>query len=326
MSLYDANALKSILSEQVGMKVAHQTFLGDAAVKDYLQAYPEVFSQIEVTPFEGSQMLYGHTGSGALVKIGLKEGMVQRIVIESRIPSLTRYRLVITYDGTDFFGFQTQKQERSVQSELNRIFTELHQYPTVCQGASRTDTGVHALNQVVHVDSPHTFSKEKWLMLLNQKCPKDIRIKKIDPVPPLYHARYDVKSKEYRYRLNLGPFDPFERRREWTVSGLDLTRLKTEMNTLAGTHDFTSFSKGHKEDKVRTIFETACVLQGDRVELVFVGNGFLHYMVRILVAQLVGIATGKQPLTIQELLEEKSRKHTGKIAPPQGLYLAKVNY
>ncbi|MDD4987864.1 MAG: tRNA pseudouridine(38-40) synthase TruA [Candidatus Izemoplasmatales bacterium] len=326
MSRFDPGTITNRLAIQAGMKVNRQTILGKQAITDFIATHPEIFEKIDVDSLAGSEMQYGYTHQGALAKIGFKEKQIQRIVIESKIPEFTRYRLNVAYDGSDFFGFQTQKQGRTVQSELNRIFSDLHQYPTICQGASRTDTGVHALNQVVHVDSPYRFSREKWLTILKQKCPKDLTVTDIMPVHPLFHARYDVLGKEYRYRLNLSAYDPLERMREWTVDNVDCARLEAELRTVEGTHDFTSFSKGFKEDNIRTIFHTELLKQDSRVELVFVGNGFLHYMVRILVAQLVLIAKGKNLATISELLAEKSRKHTGKVAPPQGLYLAKVIY
>jgi tRNA pseudouridine38-40 synthase len=327
MMTFSKADLLARLAEDAGLKVDRKVVLGKTDISQYLDSNWQAIEALTVDSMDGSRMLYGNTALNAYVKIGFDEvHNIQRIVIESKPPKATRYRLRIAYDGTEFFGFQTQKQARTVQSALNQIFTHLNQTPTICQGASRTDTGVHALGQIVHVDSPLTFSSEKWLMILNQQCPKDIVIKDIAPVHPLFHARYDVWHKEYRYRLNLGEYDPFERLREWHVKSVDIDCLEKNLKAFEGTHDFTSFAKGDKVDKTRTIFHTELIRQGDKVELVVVGNGFLHYMIRIMVGQLVPIAQGRILATVPELLAERSRKHTGRIAPAAGLYLTNITY
>jgi tRNA pseudouridine38-40 synthase len=260
------------------------------------------------------------------VKIDFQDGLIQRIVISANKTHKKRLVLNISYDGSGFFGFQSQKTERSVQSELEFIVSRINGEPTSVQGASRTDTGVHALDQVIHFDTKRTFDLDRWVSLLNHQLPKDIHVISANLAPPLFHSRYDAKRKTYRYLINTGEADPLKRKYEANFHDIDLKLLEENLRQLIGMHDFTSFCSGKKENKIRTIFDAHYETNGTRIELYFTGDGFLHHMIRLIVAQLFLIASGQSPKSISEIIAERSRKTTTKLAPSSGLYLIEVAY
>ena len=144
---------------------------------------------------------------------------------------------------------------------------------------------------------------------------------------PTFHSRYDSYSKEYEYKLNVGEYDPIQRNYEWNVSGINIDILKTELKSIIGTHDFTSFTKT-KEDKnmIRTIFNVEVIEQGDYLYISIVGNGFLHYMVRYIVGTVVEIAKGNVVDSLQNFIEYKNSSEVKWKAPSSGLYLKEVIY
>ncbi|MBN2504164.1 MAG: tRNA pseudouridine(38-40) synthase TruA, partial [Bacilli bacterium] len=158
------------------------------------------------------------------------------------------------------------------------------------------------------------------------RLPDDIHVKTVYFAPVLFHSRFDVLAKEYRYTLNLGEYDPLRRNYEWTVDELDLGTLEKNLKQLLGSHDFTSFCTGDKEDRVRTIFKADYEIEDDKLQLVFIGDGFLHHMLRLIVFQLVLIASGKVDYDIESLINDMSRRRTTRLAPSGGLCLEKVIY
>ncbi|MBU0996779.1 MAG: tRNA pseudouridine(38-40) synthase TruA [Firmicutes bacterium] len=313
------------LTEDCGLKYNKTVILNRPEVFAFCEEHQEWFEDI-VIPFHKDGMTYGWLADGQMYKIGVKNGKIERIVIVTKVQHSKRMMMKITYDGTEFSGFQIQSKDRSVQGEIEKIVSEIHQEPTRISGASRTDAGVHALAQVIHFDTDREETPERWLYYLNKRLPKDIHVMEARLVHPLFHSRYDVLKKEYRYRLNLNEFNPLNRHFEWYVGSLDMNRLQEECACFIGTHDFTSFSKGEKDSKIRTIYKAEVQLFPNYVEIVFEGDGFLRYMIRLMVFSLVKIAQGNLKVSVQELLEEKSRKRTIHLAPAGGLYLSRVDY
>lgn len=326
MISYDIDTIISRLHDDAGMKIDRDLFLDQRAILAEIAKRKSLFQQITLESQLGSTMLYGHNQEGHYFKIGFSGDLINRIIISTRKVLSKRFAMVIEYDGTGFFGFQSQSKQRSVQSEIEKVVSEINEGKTACLGASRTDTGVHARFQVVHFDSMRSFSAEKWMYVLNRKLPEDIHVHAIELVHPLFHSRYDVSKKEYRYVLNQGEYSPLRRNYEWTVEKLDLDILEKNLAQLVGTHDFTSFCTGEKEEKNRTIYEARLESNATKVELIFVGNGFLHHMIRLIVWQLVAISQHQSKQDIATLIAEKSRKNTTRMAPAQGLYLTKVEY
>jgi tRNA pseudouridine38-40 synthase len=245
---------------------------------------------------------------------------------------MNRYKCIISYDGSEFSGYQVQPKKRTVQSVIEAVLTKMHKgSPVKISASGRTDAGVHAKGQVIHFDSPLSLPKEKWELALNSMLPEDISVRSVEDVDPSFHARFDASGKEYRYFLYQSPKrDPFQRNYAFHYPyPLSLEAMREACTYLLGTHDFTSFcsARTEVEDKVRTIETIEILQEEERVSFRFVGNGFLYNMVRILVGTLVEVGSGKRtPEEIVEILEKKDRRFAGKTAPGQGLYLWKVFY
>ncbi|MBU1145588.1 MAG: tRNA pseudouridine(38-40) synthase TruA [Firmicutes bacterium] len=326
MMSYSLESIDSILSEDVGLKVDALVVLNKENVSKYILEHSELFSEIFENVNLDFNMNYGFSSLGFPYKVGILNNKINRLVLSRKTTHLQRVQLKIRYDGTDFNGFQIQKNSRSVAGELTKLISKINDCPTVCYGASRTDSGVHAIEQIVHFDTSRDLSVKKWKHYFESELPKDITIEDVKFVHPLFHSRYDVFTKEYRYLLNTAEYDPLRRHFEWTVGKLDENNLEKNLNLLIGTFDFTSFCTGEKNSKIRTIFEASFIKRENTIELVFVGNGFLHHMIRLLVFQLVKMAKQEIQDDILQIINEKSRKHTTKIAPANGLYLTKITY
>ncbi|CAH0347543.1 tRNA pseudouridine(38-40) synthase TruA [Bacillus sp. CECT 9360] len=243
-----------------------------------------------------------------------------------------RYKCIISYDGTLFAGYQVQPNKRTVQSEMEKALCNMHKGKMIKVNASgRTDSGVHAMGQVIHFDSPYSFQAENWEKALNALLPEEIVVISINEVAADFHARFDATGKEYRYKISLSKKrDPFKKNYAYHFPfELDYQAMEKAIPMLLGTHDFTSFcsAKTERADKVRTLREIELLEEDGMLLFRFVGSGFLYNMVRILVGTLLDIGTGKKkPEDITEILQKKNRSFAGKTVPGQGLYLWEVFY
>jgi len=316
---------KEIFTPDCGLKWNKEVILNRDHVFGFFLEHPSFFEGLAFD-LEQDSMVYGYLEDKILTKVGVRNHQIERIVIVSEYREYERYKAVLKYDGTNFSGFQVQSKERSVQGEIEKVLSEIENETVRIAGASRTDAGVHALGQVFHFDTNRKLSTDKWMYYFSKRLPKDMFVTKVEKVHPLFHSRYDVYKKEYRYRINTVAYNPLKRNFEWFQECLDYAKLEKEMASLIGTFDFTSFAKGDKEDKVRTIYKAYVDYHKDYIELVFVGDGFLRYMIRLMVHALVDISRGKLETTMIELIEEKSRRKIIHLAPASGLYLTKIDY
>ena len=241
-----------------------------------------------------------------------------------------RYRLTIAFLGTPFHGWQEQANAVTVQGVLNRALTVLFGEKIAAVGCSRTDAGVHAEEFVCHFDAEKLFPAERLPFALAPLLPDSIAVLKGERAPDGFHARFDTKSKIYRYDLFSSECrDPFLEGRAARIGRkIDFERLSSEINGFSGTHDFASFMAAGSDVKgtVRTIYSVKAEKRGDRISLTFHGNGFLYHMVRIMVGTLLERNFGKELLSIPEILEKKDRSFAGVTAKPEGLYLQNVFY
>lgn len=245
---------------------------------------------------------------------------------------MPRIKCTVSYDGTNFSGYQVQPGKRTVQGEMEKALEKLNKGNSIRVSASgRTDAGVHARGQVIHFDTALEIEPARWQVALNSLLPADIAIHSVELVQSDFHARFDAVGKEYRYFLLQSKHrDPFQRNYAYQFPyELDYEAMKEAAGQLLGTHDFTSFcsAKTEVEDRVRTLQKIDFYEENGLLVFRFVGDGFLYNMVRILVGTLLEVGTGRRAATsMQELLDCKDRTQAGKTAPGHGLYLWKVFY
>lgn len=245
-----------------------------------------------------------------------------------------RYLITFSYDGTNFSGYQKQPRERTVQQELEKVLKQLNDNKKVEVHASgRTDAKVHALNQKAHFDIEVKITEEKLQKGMNSLLPEDIYIKKVEKVSDDFHARFNAIGKEYIYQINMGEYNPLERNYVYQYNKkLDIFEMERAMKYLEGTHNFKSFTKTDEEknDYVRTLSQTNILRDSkdlQKITLVFIGTGFLRYMVRNIVGTLIEIGEGKRKSEdIISILEQEDRTKAGKTVDPEGLYLKNVFY
>ena len=247
---------------------------------------------------------------------------------------MTRYKALISYDGHDFAGFQRQPHARSVQEEIEKTLTRINKgQPIVIHGAGRTDSGVHALGQVIHFDLPSARDEEKLRFALDTQTPEDIDVISVEEVTEDFHARYQPHSKTYEFLVDIGrPKNPMMRHYATHYPyPLDIPLMEQAIKALEGTHDFTGFTASGTsvENKVRTITKASLTFDAQRNFLVFTfsGNGFLYKQIRNMVGTLLKIGNKRMPVNqIERILEEKDRQLAGPTAAPNGLYLKEIIY
>jgi tRNA pseudouridine38-40 synthase len=319
---------ENIIAADASMKpLSGKNLFDKSPIIDYLKTHPDLFLGFHIVDGMNTISLIGETSEGLIIKVSFKNNLIQKIVVKRPEVGISRIKMIVEYDGTEYCGFQRQSNLKTIQSILEEALFTITGTPTIINGASRTDTGVHALGQVIHFDTLLKIDIEKWPIIMNNILPKAIRIKSAMQVSQLFHSRFDVAYKEYCYILNLGEYSPFSRLYEWTISySIDLERFEKELKKLEGTHDFTSFCKGEKTSKIRTIYETRLKKDGNKIFVSFIGDGFLHNMIRIIMAVLVNLSSGQLEGDVDTILTSKSRKITNRLAPSSGLYLVKVQY
>ncbi|WP_054950973.1 tRNA pseudouridine(38-40) synthase TruA [Numidum massiliense] len=244
-----------------------------------------------------------------------------------------KIKLTIAYDGTDFHGFQVQLAPpvRTVQGVLEEVLGSICAKEVAVTGAGRTDSGVHARAQVVTFETSGKMPAERWSRVLNHRLPRDIVVRQAEVVPEAFHPRFDAREKVYRYTLETAALPDVFTRRYYThlPRTLDVAAMRAAAQHLIGTHDFTSFSAAQAQvkDRVRHLQSIEICTSGTRIQLWFVGNGFLQYMVRILTGTLVAVGAGElSPDAIPHILAARDRRLAGRTMPPEGLTLWEVVY
>lgn len=241
-----------------------------------------------------------------------------------------RYFMEFSYDGSNFLGFQKQLNVRTIQDVIEDCLTKINSnHKVVLVASGRTDAKVHARGQCAHFDLDKKIDINVLKHTLNQMLPKDIYVKKMKLVDNKFHARFDVIKKEYIYYLNVGEYNPFERNYVYQYNKpLDIVKMNEAIKIFIGKHNFKGFTKVEEEkDFVREIYEVQIIEVNNVLEIHFIGNGFLRYMVRNMVGILIEIGNNqKNKENISELFELQDRKKAGIIAPPEGLYLNHVYY
>jgi tRNA pseudouridine38-40 synthase len=247
--------------------------------------------------------------------------------------ALERLKLIVAYDGRPFSGWQSQPNGNGIQDHLNRAFSQILSRPIKLHGAGRTDSGVHALGQVAHIEVPRQkLNPAGWMAAVNAHLPAEIRVIQCHAAPSDFHAQYSAVGKVYRYRIwNAQVFHPMEIGRSWHVpQTLDLDTLRAACDRVTGTHDFASFAANRgktPETTTRTIHRIRIHHRKELIVLEFDGDGFLYRMVRMLTGTIVRVASQRAEIDwIADLLASPGKTKTNYTAPAEGLYLVKVRY
>ncbi|MGE5616365.1 MAG: tRNA pseudouridine(38-40) synthase TruA [Bacillota bacterium] len=242
-----------------------------------------------------------------------------------------RIALGLEYDGAAFCGWQTQPSGCGVQDHLQGALSRFADAPIEVTAAGRTDTGVHAVAQVVHFDTAASRELSSWVRGPNASLPASLRVLWAQDVPDDFHARYSALSRTYRYLLLNEPVDSavLHDRVGWYHRPLDVERMRAAARVLLGEHDFSSFrdSECQSRSPVRRMDEARVERDGNLVVFTFRANAFLHHMIRNLVGALVYVGSDRQPVEwMGQLLEAKDRRLAAPTFAASGLYLAAIEY
>jgi tRNA pseudouridine38-40 synthase len=265
---------------------------------------------------------------------------------------MTSWKLTLSYDGTDFYGWQVQPERPTVQGVLAAALEHITGERVLPQGSGRTDAGVHALGQVASFGLEASIPPENLMHALNRSLPQSIRVLGAEIVPASFHARHRAVRKTYEYRIferraQMGPENsdvericsPFVAPFAWACRWpLQIEPMEQAAAMLCGTHDFTSFAASDPDlaqrdetsagpNPVKTIYISTVTRERDLLHYRVMGSGFLHHMVRNIVGTLVEVGRGSlSPADLPRILTARDRSAAGPTAPAQGLFLVQVEY
>jgi len=240
-------------------------------------------------------------------------------------------KLTIEYDGTNFSGWQVQKDKRTIEQELENALAKILKEEVKVIGSGRTDAGVHAMGQVANFMTDKSIKQEELLYALNTLLPFDIVVVNVEDVEQDFNARITAKAKHYRYVVNNAKFpSALNANREYHFKYfLDTESMQLAANDLKGKHDFKAFMAAGStvKDTVREIYDINVTRLGNRVVIDVIGNGFLYNMVRIIVGTLLDVGSGKSDIcVIKNMIDTGDRNLGGRTVGPEGLYLVEVRY
>lgn len=246
---------------------------------------------------------------------------------------MPRIKATIQYCGCNYSGFQVQPNAVTVEEKLEAALSQVYGTQIDVVASGRTDSGVHAIGQVIHFDVPNASSLpcEKLPFAVARFLPNDISIICAEEVDADFHARYSCKLKTYKYHLIRSEVNlPLEHGRAWICGyQLDIDKMKDATKYFIGEHDFKAFmaSGSSVKSTVRTITRLDICVNGDCIEFVVSANGFLYNMVRIIVGTLVDVGRGRINMSeVEQIVKSGERARAGKTAPPEGLYLMSAEY
>ncbi|MDE5714800.1 MAG: tRNA pseudouridine(38-40) synthase TruA [Anaeroplasmataceae bacterium] len=243
---------------------------------------------------------------------------------------MARYKITLSYDGFNYMGFQIQNALPTVELALKKAFSALIHEDVKINPSGRTDRGVHAVGQVIHVDLNVDIPTNGLKKGLNAYLPSDIFIKDVEIVNETFHARFSAVKKEYRYYINIKEYNPLTCRYSPYIPNLDLEQMRKAADVFVGTHDFKAFASASidpRKPTVKTIYKIDINQKDGYLEFCFIGNAFLKYQIRRMMGIIV--EAGKHRYTIDQILhilESLDPKESKYILDGCGLYLYQVDY
>lgn len=240
-----------------------------------------------------------------------------------------RYFIEFSYNGKNYFGYQIQPKDISVQEELEKALSTILREKIKTTGAGRTDTGVHAKKMFAHFETEQAVN-DQLTHKMNSFLPSDISIKRIFPVKDDFHARFDATFRTYEYYISLEK-NPFTEDSAWQMwrRNIDVNKMNEACEILFEYEDFTSFAKLHTDNKTNLckIYKAEWEQNGSELKFTVSANRFLRNMVRAIVGTMVEVGSGKiQPEDVRKVIENKNRNSAGTSAPAHGLFLVDVGY
>ncbi|OGD21068.1 MAG: tRNA pseudouridine(38-40) synthase TruA [Candidatus Aminicenantes bacterium RBG_16_63_16] len=242
---------------------------------------------------------------------------------------MTNYKIIVAYDGTDFYGWQRQPKSRTIQGEIEAALSRIAGRRIAVIGAGRTDAGVHARGQVANFRADFRMDRHELERALNAILPAAIRIVSLRREPDKFNARKSAKSKIYQYRIVNTPIvSPFDFRYVLHWPGpLDADGMARAAGLFVREADFSAFSSNHLLHPVRRVVRSEVRRRGREIVYTVEANGFLRYMVRTIVGTLLEVGRGRlEPLQVEEIFRLNERRLAGPTAPAKGLCLIRVRY
>ena len=241
-----------------------------------------------------------------------------------------RYIANVSYDGSDFYGFQKQPNERTIQEELEIALTRINKNPVTVIAAGRTDRGVHAIGQMIHFDLDISIGEESLRVAVNSIIDESIYINYCELVDADFHTRFDASEKTYEYVFNLGEYDPFVNKYMYNYNrDLNVKAMKVASKFLLGLNSYRAFVTGARpsENYDSVIYKIEFERQKDILVIRFVGNNFYNHMIRNLVGALMLVGEGKaNPEDLKQMIIRETNLFNYATAPASGLYLVSIKY
>ena len=238
-----------------------------------------------------------------------------------------RYLITISYDGSNYSGYQKLKDAPTIQEELEKCLKVINKKEVSVKSSGRTDKGVHALAQMCHFDLDINVPTKRLINAMNSSLPDDIRVIKCSLVKDDFHARFSVKEKTYKYVINMGSYDLFNNRYLYNYCNkLDVLKIKKASKYLIGERSFKPFVSGYRNNYDSAIRSITIKKTGDILTIRFVGKSFYKYMVRNMVGALILVGNGKISIDDFKKIIESNKEYSYFTVPANGLYLEGVKY
>ncbi len=320
----DATKLSEYFSQNILIKHPHKENLLDYNTGKRLFE-KETFDLIKAYTYLSYIIIEASFASEkVLMKVKHNALKIQNIYIASVQDHMMRVRCDISYDGSNYLGFQRQPHKKTIQNEVESVLKHIYKSAITIHPASRTDAGVHAKHQVFHFDCPKTLVPLKIKSLLNKMLPESIHVFAVKEVPCVFHSRYDTLSKTYQYKFHHYK-DPFKSQYSVYHESFDLVALNMRLTHFIGNHDFANFAKSENKNTTRTIYNAVGVSDEKTTIIELRGNGFLRHMVRMIVGHVLNSLKSNID-TIPSALKNPHQQIPKYLAPAEGLYLAKIDY